>query len=282
MIEEIKEDNNCIVKAFENNPIAILHENNDNKKIYYFKASDVGSALGIVNIRTTIQNYEDEDEKVVRKVYDLRGCEQNTIFLSSQGVYRLLYNSKKEIAKKFRKWAGAILDDIIFNESMELKKQLQEKENKIKEQQKTISFLENRPETEGFSIKPGYIYLIKDASSIGSYKIGLAENPDGRLTTLNVSSSSKSLKMLMMFKTGNMKYSERIIHILLEPFRIRKRNEWFFFTNNIELNYAIDIIKHTFLGKKCPKNGLAPAQNYCYVSFQLSKVSNIIIGKNVI
>ena len=31
MIEEIKEDNNCIVKAFENNPIAILHEDINNK-----------------------------------------------------------------------------------------------------------------------------------------------------------------------------------------------------------------------------------------------------------
>lgn len=106
MIEEIKEDNNCIVKAFENNPIAILQQDMDNKKIYYFKASDIGKALGIVNIRSTIQNYEDEDERVVRNVYDPYGTLQDTIFLSSQGVYRLLYNSKKEVAKKFRKWAG--------------------------------------------------------------------------------------------------------------------------------------------------------------------------------
>jgi prophage antirepressor-like protein len=123
---EIKQDNNCIVKAFENNPISILHEDIRNKKVYYFKASDVGNALGIVNIRTTIQNYEDDDERVVRKVYDPHGTLQDTIFLTSQGVYRLLYSSKKEIAKKFRKWAGNILDDIIFNESEELKKQLEE------------------------------------------------------------------------------------------------------------------------------------------------------------
>ena len=97
---------NCIVKAFENNPIAILQQDMDNKKIYYFKASDIGKALGIVNIRSTIQNYEDEDERVVRNVYDPYGTLQDTIFLSSQGVYRLLYNSKKEVAKKFRKWAG--------------------------------------------------------------------------------------------------------------------------------------------------------------------------------
>jgi hypothetical protein len=66
--EEIKEDNNCIVKAFENNPISIIKEENDNKKIYYFKASDIGKALDIINIRTSIVNFE-EDEKVVRNTY---------------------------------------------------------------------------------------------------------------------------------------------------------------------------------------------------------------------
>jgi prophage antirepressor-like protein len=93
MNEEIKTDNNCIVKAFENNPIAILHENINNKKIYCFKAADIGKALNLSNIAVSIQSY-DEDEKVLRKAYDLRGCEQNTAFLTSQGVYRLLYNSK--------------------------------------------------------------------------------------------------------------------------------------------------------------------------------------------
>lgn len=69
MIKEIKTDNNCIVKAFENNPIAILHEDINNKKVYYFKAADIGKVLGILNIRQSIQNYDD-DERVVRKVYD--------------------------------------------------------------------------------------------------------------------------------------------------------------------------------------------------------------------
>jgi prophage antirepressor-like protein len=115
MIEEIKQDNNCIVKAFENNPISILQEDNDNKRVYYFKATDIGKALDLKNIHVSIQIY-DEDEKVLRKAYDHKGNEQDTTFLTSQGVYRLLYNSKKEIAKKFRKWAGAILDDLIFNQ----------------------------------------------------------------------------------------------------------------------------------------------------------------------
>lgn len=71
MTEKIKEDNNCIIKAFENNPISIITENIDNKKIYCFKASDIGKALNIVNIRTSIINFDgDEDERVIRKAYD--------------------------------------------------------------------------------------------------------------------------------------------------------------------------------------------------------------------
>ena len=59
-------NDNCIVKGFENNPIAILHENVGNKKVYYFKASDIGKALNLTNIRVSIQHF-DEDEQVVRK-----------------------------------------------------------------------------------------------------------------------------------------------------------------------------------------------------------------------
>lgn len=79
MIEEIKTNNNCIVKAFENNPISILNEDTDNKKIYYFKASDIGRALNLTNIAVSIQHY-DEDERVIRKAYDTTNREQDTIF----------------------------------------------------------------------------------------------------------------------------------------------------------------------------------------------------------
>ena len=68
--------------------------------------------LDIVNIRTSIVNF-DEDEKVVRTTYSSNSGNQDTIFLTSRGVYRLLYSSKKEIAKKFRKWASDIVNYIL-------------------------------------------------------------------------------------------------------------------------------------------------------------------------
>jgi len=102
MIEEIKTDNNCIIKAFDNNPISIIHEEINDKKVYYFKASDISNVLNITNIRTSLVNF-DEDEHVVRKAYDTTNRLQDTIFLTSQGIYRLLYNSKKPEAKKLKK-----------------------------------------------------------------------------------------------------------------------------------------------------------------------------------
>jgi prophage antirepressor-like protein len=84
--------------------VIILEENINNKKIYCFKSSDIGigKALKLSNIAVSIQHY-DEDERVIRKAYDTTNRLQDTVYLTSQGVYRLLYNSKKEIAMTFQK-----------------------------------------------------------------------------------------------------------------------------------------------------------------------------------
>jgi len=241
MIEEIKTDNNCIVKAFENNPISILEEDIDNKKVYYFKASDIGKALNLSNIAVSIQSY-DEDERVIRKAYDTTNREQDTIFLTSRGVYRLLYNSKKDVAKKFRKWASNILDDIIFNQSKELQRQLEENKKLLEEQKEKLEMLESKPETEGFFRESGYIYIIKETAKLGRYKIGKSKNPIYRISSLNVSSSETSLIIDKQFETVDMESAEKTIHLMLKPYKIKKRAEWFFFKDKVELNNAINTI----------------------------------------
>jgi prophage antirepressor-like protein len=216
MIEEIKEDNNCIVKAFENNPIAILNEDINNKKVYYFKASDIGKALGIINIHSTIQNYEDEDERVIRKAYDPQMNLQNTTFLSSQGVYRLLYSSKKDIAKKFRKWAGDILDDIIFNESNELKRKLEEKEQLLEQKEKQL--IEQKEQTElekeillektllnQFPVNTQCIYYgkIDNKDSVGGnlIKFGMSNNLQERVKVHK--KTYTNFRLINVFKVSN-------------------------------------------------------------------------------
>lgn len=137
-----------------------------------------------------------------------------------------------------------ILHESLNEETQRLKNELEQKEKKLEEQQKQIQLLENKPETEGFCQKPGYIYIIKDTATSNIYKIGLGEDANKRFMALNTSCSQKSLKLINIFETYNTKNAEKIIHLILEPFKIRKRNEWFVFCNDVELNYAIHVIKH--------------------------------------
>ena len=249
MIEEIKIDNNCIVKAFENNPISILEEDINNKRVYYFKASDIGKALNLTNIRVSIQHY-DEDEQVVRKAYDLRGCEQDTLFLTSRGVYRLLYNSKKEVAKKFRKWASDILDDIIFNQSKELQRQLEENKKLLLEKEDELKLKENDLEAQKLLIKKkdkelktmskkislDWLYVAVTDNINGVSKIGIAEEilrrVDGHL------SSNPGFKYVFTYQSKNNKVIEKCIKAILDPF-LTNKNEWF----NIESNDLVYLVK---------------------------------------
>ena len=181
-------DPNCIIKAFQNNNILILKDSNNK---YYFRGSDVANAIGITNIRSSIQNYTDK-EKGVRKV-DTLGGPQDIIFLTSHGVYRLLYSSKKKEAEEFREWVGDILDDIFFNQSKELTKQLKEYEKILEQKEQQLLLKDNElndkdqqklSDTHDFLLssfkKKSICYLIFIACNL--YKFGNTDDLKRRLS----------------------------------------------------------------------------------------------------
>lgn len=89
-----------------------------------FQANQIGKLLGLKNIRETIKNL-DEDEKVVSST-DTLGGNQNVIFLTEIGLYRLLGMSRKEKARKFQKWIATVVKEIRLNGKYELEKSLKE------------------------------------------------------------------------------------------------------------------------------------------------------------
>lgn len=70
----------------------------------YAKASDIGRILNIINIRTSITKFN-ENEMIKFMSKDKRGSLQNSTFLSEKGVKRLLCESRKclsiELAMEF-------------------------------------------------------------------------------------------------------------------------------------------------------------------------------------
>jgi prophage antirepressor-like protein len=65
-------------------------------------AADVCSVLGIKNARDTLTDFE-PDEKGVATVYTPGGS-QETLTVTEPGLYRLIFKSRKEVAKRFQRW----------------------------------------------------------------------------------------------------------------------------------------------------------------------------------
>lgn len=65
-------------------------------------AQDVCSVLGIKNARDTLADFE-PDEKGVASVYTPGGS-QEMLTVTEPGLYRLIFKSRKEIAKRFQRW----------------------------------------------------------------------------------------------------------------------------------------------------------------------------------
>jgi len=89
-------------------------QNDDNEIMYC--ASDVGTILGIKNIKQSIEDF-DEDEK---NMYS------DIMFLSEQGMYKLTMRSRKVKAKSFQKWVFNSIKDIRKNGMYDLQKELDE------------------------------------------------------------------------------------------------------------------------------------------------------------
>lgn len=75
-----------------------------------FLAKDVANWIEHSNARMMLNNVDD-DEKVVNNVYTLGGV-QETWFLTEDGLYEVLMQSRKPIAKEFKKQVKTILKEI--------------------------------------------------------------------------------------------------------------------------------------------------------------------------
>ena len=75
-----------------------------------FKANDIGHILDIKKIRNTICHFN-ENEKVALRMGSLGGI-QETIFLTEEGLYRLIGMSRKPIAQIFQRWVINVIKEI--------------------------------------------------------------------------------------------------------------------------------------------------------------------------
>ena len=69
----------------------------------WFVGKDVTNALGYQNTNKALNDHVDNEDKGVVKISTLGGM-QNAVVINESGIYSLIFNSKLETARQFKRW----------------------------------------------------------------------------------------------------------------------------------------------------------------------------------
>lgn len=97
------------LKVFENEEFGSIRTVEENGKVL-FCGTDMGKALGYVNIQQAIRTNCKEDGCYTIAVIDNLGRQQQAKFITEGNVYRLITHSKLPSAEKFEKW---VFDEVL-------------------------------------------------------------------------------------------------------------------------------------------------------------------------
>lgn len=89
--------------TFNNDVFGSLRTTTINEELY-FVAADVAKALGYSKPQNAIATHVDEDDTLKQGIIDKLGREQQTTLINESGMYSLIFGSKLETAKQFKKW----------------------------------------------------------------------------------------------------------------------------------------------------------------------------------
>ena len=137
-----------------------------------FQANQVGKALGIVNIHTTLKNLPGK-HKVLRLAYT-PGGPQELVFLTEGGLYRCIMKSKKDVAEAFQDWVADIVTELRAHGTYSLTTQISVLENQNKLDMKMASLQADRMRHD--FLKNSMVYAKESLVYLGKIK----ELDDGR------------------------------------------------------------------------------------------------------
>ncbi len=232
--QDINNEDSLLVKQFNGLNIQVYGTYEEP----LFKAKDIGELLEIKNIRDSIKNFNDKQKGVVL-TDTLRG-KQEVIFLTEQGLYKVLMRSRKKIAEDFQDWVCEVIEEIRKKGKYDLEEQLRLKKletqkiihenNKLLEekelqlQEKELELIKYKEKVYEEIEKTGHIYVIKTdgGTKVGKTKDAVKKRIKG-LQTGNIN----DIQVLLDFKTSNADLLERTVHYILDRYRCNSNREFF-------------------------------------------------------
>lgn len=92
------------IQVFNSPMFGEVRVNEDVNGDVWFCGMDVCNALGYENGRDAVATHVDRDDVAKRYAIDSMGRQQQLTFINESGVYSLIFGSKQERAKAFKKW----------------------------------------------------------------------------------------------------------------------------------------------------------------------------------
>lgn len=230
--------NNNII--FRNKNICIILDNKNNP---WFKGKDIAEILEYKDTKNAIKKHVDEEDKSKYgnflkggKTSPFRGDEKNAIFINESGLYSLILKSKKEEAKRFKKWVTKeVLPEIRKTGEYRLQKEKDQLAIELKNKDEEIeklkfkhlqinNFIYNikiRKKTDKL-----YIATTLQYSKNNNFKIGFTKDLKSRLNTYNTGRNSNDLYYYVFhIDVFEAKKLDHLIQVLLADFKDTKNKE---------------------------------------------------------
>jgi prophage antirepressor-like protein len=209
-----------IVRAFNSNNFhtEITIKGTPEKPL--FRASDIGTVLEMGNIRSNIQELNENDKAVV--VTDTIRGPQSVTFITAKGLYKILFRSRKPIAEQFQNWVCDVVEELRLNGQYSLQSKVNELENKLQDAEQSIEELEKQNISLSDEKIPSiYIYNIDTRATCPELKIGYTINVQTRIRPYKQVCKHGRLEFSHQIYNKNIKVFENFIHNMLSDFLVK-------------------------------------------------------------
>lgn len=173
-----------------------------------FQANQIGKLLGMSNIRENLRDYDD-DERIV-SLTDTHGGQQQLLFLTEIGLYKLLGRSRKPIASIFQKWMINTIKEIRVNGIYKLKQ-----ENDVDKKIMTIKgeLQQHRIYLDAYDNKEViYVCKLRNIDDKILIKIGKSEHLTKRMRQILSTYNDATPVLLNVFDSSDFSKFEKHIH----------------------------------------------------------------------
>lgn len=232
---------NNIIKYNDEEIIVII----DNNNMPWFSAINVANVLGYNNTRKAIiKNVARQDRTsfsdLKKFMNDIpKNMQPHSIYINESGLYSLVLNSKKPIAKDFRQWVTSeVLPSIrktgtyeiekkYINKLDELNEELDKKNYKLKDARKQIRILKHNQKKKNYK-KTGMIYVIRpiDTTKRNLLKPGKTFDFNERLGVYDIGFPD-DVKVLFTLEVDDPDAVEHCMKGLLHKYIYRKNKEYY-------------------------------------------------------